>query len=69
MPQRNRREQEPSTPSIELAFAKLKTILRAKAARTITDLWNTIRNAFKRFTPHECRNYLAAEGYDAYHPT
>ena len=54
---------------LELAFAKLKTILRAEAARTVTDLWSAIRRAFRRFTPDECRNYLAAAGYDAYGPT
>ena len=59
----------PDFNPIELAFAKRKTILRAEAARTITDLWNTIGNAFRRFTPDECRNYLAAAGYDAYDPT
>jgi hypothetical protein len=64
-----RREQEPSTPSIEMAFAKLKAILRAEAARTVSDLWDTIRQAFRRFTPAECRRYLAAAGYDAYDPT
>ncbi len=64
-----RREQEPSTPSIELAFAKLKAILRAEATRTISSLWDTIRQAFRRFTPAECRRYLAAAGYDAYDPT
>jgi hypothetical protein len=52
----------------EVAFAKLTAILRAEAARTISDLWNTIRQAFRRFTPAECRRYLAAAGYDAYDP-
>ena len=59
-----RREQEPSTPSIEQAFAKLKALLRAAAPRTIPDLRKEIRKAFARFTPQECRNYLAAAGYD-----
>ena len=59
----------PDLNPIEQAFAKLKAMLRAEAARTITDLWSTITNAFKRFTPDECRNYLTAAGYDAYDPT
>ncbi len=59
----------PDFNPIELAFAKLKAILRAEAARTITDLWSTIEAAFRRFTPSECRNYLAAAGYDADDPT
>lgn len=59
----------PDFNPIELAFAKLKAILRAEAARTVSDLWRTIKRAFRRFTPEECRNYLAAAGYDAYDPT
>lgn len=53
---------------IELAFAKLKAILRVKADRTIPNLWDAIKRAFTRFTPSECRNYLAAAGYDTYDP-
>lgn len=63
-----RREQEPSTPSIEQAFAKLKALLRSAAARTVTDLRQAIQQAFAAFTPDECRNYLSAAGYDAYDP-
>ena len=58
----------PDFNPIELAFAKLKAILRAEAARTVSDLADTIKRAFKRFTSTECRNYLAAAGYDAYDP-
>jgi transposase len=50
--------------TIEQAFAKLKALLRSAAARTIPDLWAAIRQAFTRFTPQECRNYLAAAGYE-----
>ena len=64
-----RREQEPSTPLIELAFAKLKACLRAQGARTVVELCDTIKQAFRRFTPNECRNYLVAAGYDAFDPT
>ena len=59
----------PDFNPIENAFAKLKALLRTAAARTIPDLHAAIRKAFTRFTPHECRNYLAAAGYDAYDPT
>jgi hypothetical protein len=48
-----------------MAFAKLKALLRAAAARTIPDLWQAIADALRRFTPQECANYLAAAGYDA----
>lgn len=58
----------PEFNPIERAFAKLKALLRAKAARTVPDLWNAIREAFRRFTSAECRSYLAAAGYAAYDP-
>ena len=58
----------PDFNPIEQAFAKLKALLRSAAARTVTDLKAAIRRAFEAFTPDECRNYLAAAGYDAYDP-
>lgn len=64
-----RREQEPSTPSIEQVFAKLKADLRKTAARTLPDLQAAIRSAFNSLTPTACRNCLVAAGYDAYDPT
>jgi len=59
----------PDFNPIENAFAKLKALLRTAAARTVPDLWAAIREAFTRLKPDECRNYLAAAGYDAYDPT
>ena len=59
----------PDFNPIELAFAKLKAGLRAQAARTVVDLCGTIKQAFRRFAPDECRNYLMAAGYDAFDPT
>ncbi len=56
----------PDFNPIEMAFSKLKALLRAAAARTILDLFQAIADALKRFTPGQCRNYLAAAGYDAY---
>jgi transposase len=55
----------PDFNPIEMVFSKLKALLRAAAARTMPDLWQAITDALKRFTPTECRNYLAAAGYDA----
>jgi transposase len=55
----------PDFNPIEMAFAKLKSLLRAAAAPTIPDLWTAINDALRRFTPQECANYLAAAGYDA----
>ena len=45
-------------------FESLVHDLRTAAARTVPDLWDAIRRAFSRFTPDECRNCLAAAGYD-----
>jgi transposase len=59
------RPYSPDFNPIEQAFAKLNTLLRTAAARTIPDLWATIKRALTRFQPAECRNYLAAAGYDA----
>ena len=58
----------PDFNPIEQLFAKLKALLRSAAARTVPDLWVTIREAFTHFKAAECRNYLAASGYDAYDP-
>ena len=54
----------PEFNPIEQIFAKLKALLRSAAARTVPELWDAIRKAFTRFTPDECRNSLAAAGYD-----
>lgn len=50
--------------SIENAFAKLKTLLRAKAERTITALWDAVDSLLDLFTPDECQNYFKAAGCD-----
>ena len=55
----------PDFNPIEMAFSKFKAFLRAKAARTIDDLWETIRLALDAFTPSQCQNFFAAAGYDA----
>jgi len=54
----------PDFNPIEMAFAKLKALLRGVAARTIPALWQTIAVALDRFTPQECRNYFIAAGYE-----
>ena len=54
----------PDFNPIEMAFAKLKALLRGVAARTIPALWQTIAAALNRFTPHECQNYFIAAGYE-----
>lgn len=54
----------PDFNPIEMAFSKLKALLRKAAARTIPDLWDAIANALDAFKPGECANYFAAAGYD-----
>ncbi|HEX8342131.1 MAG TPA: transposase [Tepidisphaeraceae bacterium] len=56
----------PDFNPIENAFAKLKTLLRKAAARTVDHLWRVIGDCLDAFTPAECANYFAATGYDAY---
>lgn len=53
----------PDLNPIEQAFAKLKSILRTAAARSIDALWNAIGTSLQRFAPTECANYLANSGY------
>ena len=53
----------PDFNPIEMAFSKLKAVLRKAAARTITELWDTIAEGIDTFTSNECHNYFAAAGY------
>ena len=48
---------------IEMAFAKLKTLLRKAAARTYDDLWKAVGAVCDLFTEEECFNYFVAAGY------
>ena len=53
----------PDLNPIEMAFAKLKAHLRARAIRTIDALWQAIGDVCDLFTPGECQNYFNAAGY------
>lgn len=53
----------PDLNPIELAFAKLKALLRAGAHRTLDALWCAIGSICDLYTPDECRNYFKAAGY------
>jgi transposase len=53
----------PDLNPIEMAFAKLKALLRKAAARTRDSLWNAIAQVLGAFTPDECASYLAHAGY------
>jgi hypothetical protein len=52
----------PDLNPIEMAFAKLKTLLRKAAARTREALWDGIDAATGAF-PHNCANYFRHAGY------
>jgi hypothetical protein len=43
---------------IELAFTKLKELLRKAQARTVDALWDLIDRTLKLFTPEECADYV-----------
>jgi transposase len=53
----------PDFNPIELAFAKLKALLRTAARRTVDALWHAIGHALDAFSPAECARYLAHAGY------
>ena len=55
----------PDFNPIELAFSKLKALLRKAAERTIDGLWTTIGRLLDVFSLDECANYFEAAGYDA----
>jgi transposase len=54
----------PDFNPIEMAFSKIKALLKKAAARTVADLWDAIRDAIDAITPTECANYFMASGYD-----
>jgi len=55
----------PDLNPIEMAFAKLKTLLRKAKARNYDDLWRAIGNICDQFSPTECWNYLKKAHYVA----
>jgi transposase len=55
----------PDLNPIELAFAKLKALLRKAGKRTMDELWNFLGEALDAFSPEECRNYFRHCGYHA----
>jgi len=53
----------PDFNPIEMAFSKLKSLLKNAAARNKQNLWQAIATSLDAFTPAECQNYFAAAGY------
>ncbi len=56
----------PDLNPIEMAFSKLKTLIRKAAARTYEALWRQVGAVCDLFQPQECRNYFTAAGYGSH---
>ena len=55
----------PDLNPIELAFAKLKALLRKAAERSVEGLWRRIGKLLDDYSSHECANYFRHDGYPA----
>ena len=53
----------PDLNSIEIAFAKLKNLLRTRAIRTADALWSALRSLLDSLTPDQCANFIRHSGY------
>lgn len=53
----------PDLNPIEQVFAKLKTLLRKAAERSVEDTWRRIGTLLDHFSAQECANYLTNSGY------
>ena len=54
----------PDLNPIEMAFSKLKALIRKVAARTYDELSRAVGNLCNLFTPQECYNFFVATGYE-----
>ena len=55
----------PDLNPIEMAFSKLKTLLRKRAARSFQAITDALGQICQLFTADECRHYFKAAGYEA----
>ena len=55
----------PDLNPIEMAFAKLKALIRKAAARSYDALWQAVGNVCDLFSDEEGYNYFKAAGYEA----
>ena len=53
----------PDLNPIEMAFSKLKALIRKAAARTYNELWQAVGHVCGLFTDEECYNFFQAAGY------
>jgi transposase len=54
----------PDFNPIEMAFSKLKALLRRAAERTVQGLWDAIGRLIDLITPNESANFFTAAGYE-----
>ncbi len=54
----------PDFNPIEMAFSKLKALLRRAAERTVRGLWDAIGRLIDLVTPNESANFFTAAGYE-----
>lgn len=54
----------PDFNPIEMAFSKLKALLRKAAERTVDGLWSAIGSLVDDITPDECANFFAVAGFE-----
>lgn len=55
----------PDLNPIEMAFSKLKTLLRKRAARSFDAISKALGDICDLFSINECRNFFKAAGYEA----
>jgi len=55
----------PDLNPIEMAFSKLKALIRRAAARTYDQLWQAVGHVCELFSDEECYNFFRAAGYEA----
>lgn len=53
----------PDLNPIEMAYSKLKALLKKAAARTIETLWKAIAEAIQKITQQDCLGFFKAAGY------
>ncbi len=55
----------PDLNPIEMAFSKLKALLRKKAARSFDAICDALKNICNLFSPEQCRNFFRKAEYEA----
>jgi len=55
----------PDLNPIEMAFSKLKALLRKRAARPFDAICDALKDICALFDPEQCRNFFKAAGYEA----